>query len=131
MTVVSVTRLRVRSARFLLPFIWHTVRSAIQAKRSVGNLGIRLRKTRGLAFWTLTIWTNDSMMREFRSMPPHREAMRKLPYWCDEASYAHWDQEGSIMPAWEQATERLAVLGQLPRVLYPSADHQAARVVTT
>lgn len=52
MTVVSVTRLRVRSARFLLPFLWQAVRSALQAKRSRGNLGVRLRKTRGLAFWT-------------------------------------------------------------------------------
>jgi heme-degrading monooxygenase HmoA len=131
MTVVSVTRLRVRSARFLMLFIWHAVRSAHQAKRSRGNLGVRLRKTRGLAFWTLTMWTNDSMMREFRSAPPHREAMRKLPYWCDETSYVHWDQNSSIMPAWEDAAERLAVLGQLSRVLCPSVDHQAGRVMTT
>ena len=131
MTVVSVTRLRVRSARFLLPFLWQAVRSALQAKRSRGNLGVRLRKTRGLAFWTLTMWTDNSMMREFRSTPPHREAMRRLPYWCDEASYAHWDQDGSSMPAWEHATERLAVLGQLSKVLYPSPDHQAGRVGTT
>ena len=74
MVLVSVTRLRVRSLRSLLPFIWYAVRSTLQAKRSPGNIGVRLRRTKRLAFWTLSLWESDSAMRAFRMAPPHRDA---------------------------------------------------------
>ena len=55
MAVVAVTRLRLRSARFFLPFAWQALRSQIQAKAAPGNLGINLRRADG-AYWTLTLW---------------------------------------------------------------------------
>jgi hypothetical protein len=131
MVLVSVTRLRVRSFRFVLPFIWYAVRSTLQAKRSPGNIGVRLRKTKQLAFWTLTLWKSDSAMRAFRVASPHRDAMRKLPYWCDEASYAHWNQDDSVMPSWKEAVEKLSVSGELSKVLYPSPDQKAGRMGTS
>lgn len=131
MALLSVTRLRVRSARFLLAFTWYSARSALQAKRSSGNLGVNLRKTNGLAFWTLTMWESEKAMRAFRAAAPHKNAMRKLPYWCDEASYAHWEDEAHDLPSWEYATEKLSVGGRLSNVLYPSADHKAGRIVVT
>lgn len=130
MVLVSVTRLRVRSYHYLLPFIWYAVRSTLQAKGSAGNIGVRLRKTKRLAFWTLTLWESDSAMRAFRVAAPHRDAMRKLPYWCDEASYAHWNQDDSVMPAWKEAVEKLSVSGELSKVLYPSPDQKAGRIGT-
>jgi Domain of unknown function (DUF3291) len=130
MVVVSVTRLRVRSFRFVLPFIWYAVRSTLQAKGSPGNLGVRLRTTKKLAFWTLTLWKSANAMRVFRIAPPHRDAMRKLPYWCDEASYAHWDHDAQAMPSWQEAAEKLSASGQLSKVLYPSADQKAGWIVT-
>jgi hypothetical protein len=131
MVVVSVTRLRVRSFRFVFPFIWYAVRSTLQAKDSSGNLAVRVRKTRGFAFWTLTLWEGDHAMRAFRIGPPHRDAMRKLPYWCDEASYAHWDLDGQAVLSWQEAAEKLSASGELSKVLYPSPDQKAGRIVTT
>lgn len=131
MVLLSVTRLRLRSARFLLPFGWYTVRSAIQAKRSSGNLGLNVRKTSGFTFWTLTMWESDHALRAFRIAQPHGRAMRKLPYWCDEASYAHWEQESRELPPWERATAKLSASGRLSKVLYPSADHEAGRIATS
>lgn len=131
MVLVSVTRLRVRSYRHLLPFIWYAVRSALQAKGSPGNIAVRLRKTKRFAFWTLTLWENDRAMRGFRVASPHRDAMRKLPYWCDEASDAHWDHDAQAMPSWKEAAEKLSASGQLSKVLYPSADQKAGWIVTT
>ena len=127
MVLVSVTRLRVRSFRFVLPFIWYALRSTLQAKGNPGNFGVRLRKTKRFTFWTLTLWESDSAMRAFRVAPPHRDAMRKLPYWCDEASYAHWNQDDSVMPSWQEAVKKLSVSGEISKVLYPSPDQQAGR----
>ena len=129
--IVSVTRLRVRSFRFVLPFIWYALRSTLQAKGSPGNIGVRLRKTKRVAFWTLTLWESDSAMRAFRVAAPHRDAMRKLPYWCDEASYAHWNQDNPVMPSWKEAAEKLSVSGEISKVLYPSPDQKAGHIVTT
>jgi hypothetical protein len=70
-------------------------------------------------------------MRAFRAAAPHGYAMRKLPQWCDEASYAHWEHEIYKLPSWKDATEKLATVGQISKVLYPSADHKAGRIVTT
>src|SRR5262249_18247374 len=108
MVVVSVTRLRVRSLCFLLPFIWYAGRSTLQAKRSPGNIGVRLRHTKRFAFWTLSLWGSNSAMGAFRIAPPHRDAMRKLPYWCNEASYAQWKQNDLAMTSWHEAVENCA-----------------------
>ena len=131
MVLVSVTRLRVRSYCYLMPFIWYAIRSILQAKRSPGNLGVKLRKRRKLAFWTLTLWESDEAMRAFRVGLPHRKAMRKLPYWCDEGSYAHWKCNNLAMPSWKEAAEKLSGSGELSRVLYPSPDQKAGRITTS
>ncbi len=54
-------------------------------------------------------------MRAFRVGLPHREAMRKLPYWCDEGSYAHWKCNDLAMPSWKEAAEKLSGSGELSR----------------
>jgi len=95
MPLVAVTRLRIRSFRFLLPFAWHTWRSFRQAKHAAGSLGVKLRIPEGLAFWTLTVWQDESAMNAFRITLPHRDAMPKLLEWCDETAVVHGNQ-GSV-----------------------------------
>ena len=95
MPSIAVTRLRVRSFRFLLPFARRAWRSFRQAKHAAGGLGAKLRKAEGLAFWTLSAWQDESAMNAFRITPPHRDAMPKLRHWCDEAAYVHWNQESA------------------------------------
>jgi heme-degrading monooxygenase HmoA len=131
MPIVSVTRLHLRSIRFLPPFFWYKNRSLRQAKQTSGNLGVRLRKTKGLAFWTLSMWENNEAMRAFIVAPPHKEAMRRLPHWCDEASFADWQQNTAHWPPWEQAADKLSGAGRLASVLHPSAQHKAGNLVTS
>ena len=130
MALVSVTRLRLRSLRFLPAFVWAAQRSSRQALASAGNLGVITRKTRGLSFWTLSVWSDEKAMAAFRAASPHREAMAKLAHWCDEGAVAHWQQDGKAMPDWTDAAAQLAALGRLLRVDQPSAEQRAGRINT-
>jgi hypothetical protein len=128
MPLVAVTRLRIRSYRFLVPFAWQAWRSFRQAKHAAGSLGVKVRTTGSLAFWTLTAWQDDAAMHTYRIARPHRDAMPKLLEWCDEAAVAHWHQESTALPGWDAAERRLAESGRLSKVNHPSVDQQAGRL---
>ena len=89
MPLVSITRLRVRSWRFLPMFFFYALRSTRQASRSDGNLATRLLRDRRNTFWTATLWTSDVEMKRFMLAGVHGRAMRKLLHWCDEAALVH------------------------------------------
>ncbi len=128
MTLIAVTRLRVRSIRFLAPFAYSAWRCLRQAKHAPGNLGVKLRKAEGFAFWTLTAWQDEGAMKAYRVTSPHRSAMPKLLEWCDEATVAHWSQESAELPDWDTAERRMADSGHLSKVNHPSADQEAGRL---
>lgn len=120
MPFISVTRLRVRSVFSLLPFLKAneaSVKSLLQTKGLI--LGKELID-KNLTFWTLTLWEDEEAMRQFRNGNAHRAAMQKLPEWCDEASYHHWQQEEKSLPAWDIASGKLIREGKLTKVKAPS-----------
>jgi hypothetical protein len=129
--LIAVTRLRLRSARFLLPFLWYALRSARQARGWPGNRGTRFRRSCGLRFWTVTAWQEEAALNAYRVASPHREAMPRLLGWCDEAALAHWQQENDTLPTWEEAAARLRAGGRLSKVQCPSPDQRAGRIVAT
>jgi hypothetical protein len=57
----------------------------------------------------------------------HKQVMRHLLEWCDEAAVVHWEQEGSQPPSWEEAYLRLMKDGRPSKVHDPSNDHLAYR----
>jgi heme-degrading monooxygenase HmoA len=128
MPFVSVTRLRLRSFLFLLPFAFRAAASTRQALKAPGCQGVRTRKTRGLAFWTLTVWDDEKSMRSFVAQSPHREVMPKLSKWCDEAAVAHWMQTSGPHPEWSLATRTLLENGRLLRVARPSESHAKGQI---
>jgi hypothetical protein len=93
LALVSITRLRVRSLRYLPAFLLGSLRSAREAKNATGNLAVSLLSDAHLAFWTRTLWTDERSMRAFMFAPAHRAVMPKLLQWCDEAAVTHWLQE--------------------------------------
>ena len=124
MPVVSITRLRVRSWRFLAPFLVATFRVARQAMKTDGNVRVRLLRDSRNTYWTATAWTSEAAMKAFMHAPPHGPAMRRLLDWCDEASLVHWSDEAATLPDWQEADRRLRAEGRPSKVLHPSADHQ-------
>ena len=82
---------------------------------------------KSLTFWTLTMWTDNTSMKEFRNSAPHRKAMQNLPTWCHEASYFHWTQPDDEFPEWNVASERLISEGKLAKVRNPTPRQLANR----
>ncbi len=125
MSLVSVTRLRLRKFRFLPGFAWLALGSGWQSRRAEGNLRTLTIKDRGLVFWTITVWRDADAMRAFRNSGNHKTAMPKLAEWCDEATYVHWEQPDATAPDLKSAHARLVAEGVVSRVKHPSANHAA------
>jgi len=126
MVFVSVTRLRLRSLRFLPAFLWHAVASDWQARRTPGCLGVREMRDPDGSFWTVSAWENRDAMRAYIAAGAHRRAMPKLMEWCDEASIAHWEQAKAELPGWAEARRRIAEEGRPSKVRRPSPAQAAA-----
>ena len=122
MPFISVTRLRIRSARFLPSFAMHTLRSIRQVRYAPGFLEGSILADRSRTFWTMTAWDNQESMRRFMTQGSHRAAMPHLLDWCDEASVVHWDRPESGLPAWIEADKRMRESGRPSKVNFPSSS---------
>jgi heme-degrading monooxygenase HmoA len=124
MFFVSLTRLRVRSWRYLPAFFVQTYRSALQARSAEGVLAVSLLRDAHNTFWTRTVWNSEQAMKAYILSGIHRQVMRRLPQWCDEAAVAHWTQESPLPPSWEEAHQRLQQSGRPSKVNHPSEAHR-------
>jgi Domain of unknown function (DUF3291) len=123
MAFVSITRLRVRSIRFLPFFFLHAVRSQRQVKVSQGFVRGALLPDRNWTFWTMSLWEDEVSMRRFMTSGAHKAAMPGLLEWCDEASVVHWEQPEATLPTWIEADQRMRAEGRASKVRHPSSDH--------
>ena len=128
MPLISVTRLRVRSFRYLPGFLWDTFQSVRQVQRSPGFLGGRLLVNSGYVFWTMTAWQDEAAMNAYRTSGAHRQAMPKLLNWCDEAAVAHWTQESAEIPEWQQTHQHMSERGRLSKVNHPSTAQASQKI---
>src|SRR2546429_5975630 len=120
MPFVSITRLRVRSWRYLPQFLMQSIRAARQAKRAAGSLAVSVLRDADRAFWTRTVWRDEAAMRSFMRSGVHRRIIARLPEWCDEAALVHWVQDGEAAPSWVEAHRRLQEEGRRSRVNHPT-----------
>jgi hypothetical protein len=124
MPLASMTRLRVRSVRYLPEFLLRALGSVRQARNTPGCIAADVRREVKLVFWTRTLWRDEPSMRAFMTTGAHRVVMPKILEWCDEASVTHWQQEGDVPPDWEMAKTNMRTEGRTSRVRHPSAAHQ-------
>lgn len=124
MVFISITRLRIRSLRFLPGFARLTLRSLKQVKRAEGFQGGGLLPDRSWTFWTMTAWGSQENMRSYITSGDHLLAMKRLLHWCDEASVVHWEQPPEVgLPTWLVADQRMRGSGRPSKVLHPSPHH--------
>ena len=79
-------------------------------------------------FWTRTVWTTESAMKDFMLAGAHRQVMRRLLEWCNEAALVHWEQENDLEPDWHESQRRLQSEGRRSKVNYPSPAHESFRI---
>ena len=120
MPLVSITRLRVRSWRYVPVFVIQSLRTARQAKLAAGSLAVSVLRDADRTFWTRTVWRDEAAMRVFMQSGVHRRIMARLPDWCDEAALTHWVQSNEEPPSWPEAHQRLQQEGRRSRVNRPS-----------
>jgi heme-degrading monooxygenase HmoA len=125
MAFISITRLRLRSWRFMPGFLVHAMRSSAQVRRAEGFVRGSLLGDRARTYWTMTLWRSEADMRRYMTTGDHRSAMPKLLGWCDEASVVHWEQEDQALPTWEAADARMRAEGRPSRVRHPTHEHGA------
>ncbi len=123
MPIVSVTRFRLRSIRFVPVFLIHAQRVIAQVRRADGHLGGAVTQDRGLCYWTISVWRDDRAMQAFVASGAHRTAMPHLRDWGVEASVVHWAQDAADVPAWAEAARRLRDHGLAPALRYPGPGH--------
>jgi heme-degrading monooxygenase HmoA len=126
-TIIAVTRLRLRSFRFLLRLNWESSKIERVLVDSPGFLGGKVLADRNRAYWTMTRWQDLDAMFSFRNSRAHAAAGKMLDKWCDEASVVHWETEEDQLPSWNEAHRRMTEGGRLSRIALPSADHKARR----
>ena len=66
-----------------------------------------------------------------RNAAPHLEAMRRLPNWCDEASYIHWEQRATQLPPIDDVYLLLRNQGITSKVSHPTAAHAAGQTTSS
>ena len=122
---VSVTRLRLRSLRFLPALVADLARTHRELRDAPGFRNGCVLADRNWAFWTITAWDDAGSMRGYMAGQAHRAAMPHLQEWCDEASVVHWEQAEDTLPSWDEADARMRELGRPSRVRHPSPRHAA------
>ncbi len=123
MHFVSITRLRLRSWRFLPAFMVQAVRTNMQAQRAEGSLSVAVLPDAKHTYWTRTVWVDEAAMRKYIVAGAHGQAMRSLMHWCDEASVVHWEQADAQPPSWQAAYDRMVSSGRKSKVHHPSEAH--------
>lgn len=121
--VVSVTRFRSRSLLLVPLFVYHASRSARQVRTSDGFLAGEAQRDHELAFWTMTLWRDETSLRAYVMGGPHRAAMPRLARWGVEASVVRWQQDGAQLPGWDEAVRRMRRQGRALYVKHPGPRH--------
>jgi heme-degrading monooxygenase HmoA len=123
--LISVTRLRLASWRFVPGFAWFALRSTMQARRAAGFRGLQVLADRRLTFWTATAWDDAAAMKSYRGSGAHRAAMRHLARWCDEASVARFSAPPATLGDWAALHARMLAEGEISHVQRPSPAQTA------
>lgn len=123
MALLSITRLRIRSFRFMPKFFWYAMQSSRQALRANGNLAARTFKDNGLVFWTCSIWDDELSMLNYMRNGAHKKAMPYLQHWCNEARTGHTIISGKDFPSSKEMAHLLLKFGKASKLQHPNENH--------
>ncbi|MFC0189573.1 hypothetical protein ACFFJY_14810 [Fictibacillus aquaticus] len=82
-------------------FVFHTVRSIMQAKKAEGILHSTYINEGWLTYWTLTVWESEQHMKNYRNNGNHLNAMKVSRRIANELEKVNF--EGEKIPSWKEA----------------------------
>jgi hypothetical protein len=123
MPLISVTRIRIRSIWLMPKFIWFSIKSLKQARKSNGIIEARVFNDARLTYWTCSIWESKEQMLGYMKSGAHKKAMPHLQHWCNEARTGHTIIEGSAFPSALEIKNILLEHGRPSKVNQPTEDH--------
>ena len=123
MPVVSVTRFRARALWYVPLLLFYSQRSIAQVRKADGCIAMALLRDKNHAFWTMTLWTEERLMKAYMTSGAHRKAMPRLAAWADEASVVHWHQDRPDRPDWAEAARRMRAEGRASKLRHPGPHH--------
>jgi len=124
MPVIVVTRLRLKDPALLDEFFTDAVAAIEQAQKSDGNLGADALADANNAWWSVTAWHDRSVMQAFVDSQPHRGISARLDHYCDEATFADWEQASPELPDWQTSWRHLTAEGKAATLTHASAANQ-------
>jgi hypothetical protein len=123
-TVIVVTRLRLRDPALADEFFTDAVAALEQAQKSEGNLGVDALGDANNAWWTVSSWQDRRLMHAFVGNQPHRSIMGRLDHYCDEATFVDWEQDSPDLPDWQTSHRNLVADGTAAELTHPSDANQ-------
>ena len=123
MSVIVVTRLRLRDPAFFDEFFASAVAATELAQNSKGNLGADVLAEANNTYWTRTAWQGRDLMHAFVGSEPHLSTMGRIDDWCDEATFIDWEQAGADLPDWQDAYRRLVATGHVASLASATPAH--------
>jgi hypothetical protein len=67
-------------------------------------------------------------LKAYRDIKLRGKVMPRARHWFDENSAAHWEQESTGMPSWEDAVSLLKEHGHLYEVDHPSGTQKSGQL---
>ena len=63
-------------------------------------------------------------MQAYVDSEPHLGISARLDHYCDEATFADWDQDSPALPDWQTSWRHLTADGKAAQLTHPSAANQ-------
>jgi hypothetical protein len=120
MPVIVVTRLRLKDPALLDEFFTDAVAAVEQAQKADGNLGTDALADADNAWWSVTAWLDRPRMQDFVDSQPHLGISERLDHYCDEATFADWEQDSPDLPDWQTSWRHLTADGKVAQLTHPS-----------
>lgn len=117
------TRLKLKSPAYLVPFWIQNEQIVRQIKISPGFLKGKQLATPNLSMWTATLWDSSENVRAFYLSGSHKEAMRNISIWSSEAVTGHQEVDFAEIPPWEDIRLELLKVGNFTNIKDASSDH--------
>lgn len=104
--IVAATRIKLKSILKLPKFFIISSGVFKQSKSAPGNKGVK-STSRGLEFFTLTLWDDESSLMDFMLGGNHKEAMKVIRNYSNDYGSCRWS--ANEMPGWDEAFAQLKI----------------------